>query len=181
MSQVATGGAIDMPLRSPRSGVIIHVPWLISIWLVDSARRMGGPRTPLAANDYCRRGPPPTFSPGVLRWPDRPWRECRALLVGPRVQISLCCIDSRKDRLFLHRRGCTGDEASLYSDRRQSNFAGQARHYGPLVGAHGRGSPEGKRPTVRRAEQVTRSKEARTTFGAKLDGLATRNTAASRT
>ena len=45
-----------MPLRSLRSGVIDHVPWLVSIWLVDSARRMGEPRTPLAANDHCRSG-----------------------------------------------------------------------------------------------------------------------------
>jgi hypothetical protein len=59
-----------------------------------------------------------------------------------------------------------GDRASLYSDRRQSNFTAQARHYGALV---------------RRAEQVTRSEGARMTFGAKLDGLETRNTAASRT
>jgi len=43
------------------------------------------------------------------------------------------------------------------------------------------GLQEGKRPTVRRAEQVTRSEGARVTFGAKLDGLTTRNTAASRT
>jgi hypothetical protein len=57
------------------------------------------------------------------------------------AHVSLCCIDSRKDRLFPHRRACTGDGASLYSDTRQSNFTGQARHYGALVGAHGRGYP----------------------------------------
>jgi hypothetical protein len=126
---------------------------LAHFYLVGRQREENGRASYTAGSQrLLQKGAPPTFSPGVLRWPDRPWRECRALLVGPRVQISLCCIDSRKDRLFLHRRGCTGDEASLYSDRRQSNFAGQARHYGPLVGAHGRGSPEGKRPTVRRAE-----------------------------
>src|SRR2546421_4709703 len=45
-----------MPLRLVRSGVIDHVLWLISIQLVDSARRMGEPRTPLAVNDHCRSG-----------------------------------------------------------------------------------------------------------------------------
>jgi hypothetical protein len=69
-----------------------HVLWLVSIWLADSARRIGKSRTPLAANDHCRRGPTdnaplhgdaesgaPTFSPGALGWPDRSWCERRAL------------------------------------------------------------------------------------------------------
>jgi hypothetical protein len=78
----------------------------------------------------------PTFSPERSDGRGYPGCECRALSVELRAQASLCYIDSRKDRLFLHRRGYTGDEASLYSNRRQSNFAGQARHYGALVGAH---------------------------------------------
>jgi hypothetical protein len=63
MSQMLTGGAIDMLHRSIRSGVIAHVAWFVSIWLVDSARRMDGPRTPLAASDHCRRGSPSTIPP----------------------------------------------------------------------------------------------------------------------
>src|SRR2546421_12840770 len=54
MSWVSSGGAIDMPLRLLRSGVIDHVPWLVSIWLVDGARGMSEPRTPLAVNEHCR-------------------------------------------------------------------------------------------------------------------------------
>jgi hypothetical protein len=45
----------------------------------------------------------------------------------------------------------------------------------------GEGLYRGKRLTVRRAEQVPLSNGAGMTFGAKLDGLATRSTAASRT
>jgi hypothetical protein len=52
----ASYGAIDIPLRLLRSGLINHVSWLVSIWLVDSARRMGEPRTLLAVNDHYRSG-----------------------------------------------------------------------------------------------------------------------------
>jgi hypothetical protein len=43
-----------MPLRSLRCGVIDHTPWFVSIWLVDSERRMDKSRTLLAANSHCR-------------------------------------------------------------------------------------------------------------------------------
>jgi hypothetical protein len=46
-----------MPLRLLRSGVIDHVPLgSFLFWLVDSARRMGEPRTPLAVDGHCRSG-----------------------------------------------------------------------------------------------------------------------------
>lgn len=59
-------------------------------------------------------------------------------------------------------------ENSVGREHRQSNFAGQARHCEALVDAYGRGSLQGKRPTVRRAEQVTRSKGARMTLAWRL-------------
>src|SRR5271156_2455987 len=80
---------------------------------------------------------------------------------------------------LLYRSGYMGDEASLYSGRRRSTSTGQARRCGALLGSHGRGSlqerpPNGEDATdddrrttggqqaVKHAEQVARSKDART-------------------
>jgi hypothetical protein len=88
-------------------------PGSFLFWLVDSARRMGEPRTPLAVNDHCRSGGHRQYRPSAemqrvgsdtlpraLRWPDRSWCEYQAFLVGPRAQVNLCCINSQEDRLF---------------------------------------------------------------------------------
>src|SRR2546423_3152168 len=94
---------------------------------------------------------------------------------------------------ILYRSGYMGDEASLYSGRRRSTSTGQARRCGALLGSHGRGYLQGRPPngedatdderrtTGRETRQASSTKQGRKNagmiFGAKLDGLATRNTA----
>jgi hypothetical protein len=88
-----------------------------------------------------------------------------------------------------------GDEASLYSGRRRSTSTSQARRCGALLGSHGRCSLQGRPPndedatdddrriTGRETRRISSTKQrcnnAGMISGAKLDGLATRNTAGS--
>src|SRR2546423_3575403 len=151
--------AIDMPLRLLRSGVIDHVPWLVSIWLVDSARRTGEPRTPLAVNDHCRSGGNRQYYPSAemqrvgSRHSPQGSKMARSILV--RMSSSLGWAQSPDKPLLyqfaerqaiLYRSGYMGDEASLYSGRRCSTSTGQSRRCGALLGSHGRGSLQGRPP-----------------------------------
>src|SRR2546421_3942540 len=126
MSWVSSGGAIDMPLRLLRSGVIDHVPWLVSIWLVDGARRMSEPRTPLAVNEHCRsRGhrqcrPSAVMQRAGTRHSSQGSKMARSSLV--RVLSSLGWAQSpgkpllyrfAEGQAILYRSGYMGDEASL--------------------------------------------------------------------
>ena len=185
-----------MPLRLLRSGVIDHVPWHVSIWLVDSARRMGEPRTPLAVNDHCRSGSHRQCRPSAVmqrvgaRHSPQSSEMARSILV--RVSSPLGWAQS-PGKPLLYRSIYMRDEASLHSGRRRSTSTGRARRCGALLG-HGRGSLQGRPPNgedvtdnerrtgceTRRASSTKQGrKNAGMTFGAKLDELATRNTTGS--
>ena len=137
----------------------------------------------------------PDILPGALRWPDRSWCECQAFLVGPRAQASLCYINSQKDRLFCIDRATWETKLRSTAAERRSNSTGQARRCRALLGSHGRDSLQGRPPngedatdddrrtTGRETRRASSTKQGRKNagmiFGAKLDGLATRNTAGS--
>ena len=142
-------GAIDIPLRLLRSGVIDHVPWRVSIWLVDGARGMNEPRTPLAVNDHCRSGSHRQCRPSAVmqrvgaRHSPQSSEMARSILV--RVSSPLGWAQS-PGKPLLYQSGCMRDEASLYSGRRRSTSIGRARRCGTLLGSHGRGSLQGRPP-----------------------------------
>jgi hypothetical protein len=96
---------------------------------------------------------------------------------------------------LLYRSGYIKDEASLYSGRRRSTSTSQAQRCGALLSSHERGclqrrlpndedaKDDERRTTDRETRRVSSTKQeyknAEIIFGAKLDGLATRNTARS--
>jgi len=98
------------------------------------------------------------------------------------AQASLCRIDSRKDSLFLHRRELHG-ETEFHSTATDGSSTSQVKRgiTARWWAFMGEGLQEGKHPTVRRARASNTERRSKDDFWAKLDGLTTRSTAASRT